>query len=65
MVWPPRSPNMNPIEHLWDVVERSIRTHKCQGAVGGYPDSMAQHLSRGLPSTCGIDATSSCCTLPG
>jgi hypothetical protein len=26
MVWPPRSPDMNPIEHLWDVVERSIRT---------------------------------------
>jgi hypothetical protein len=27
MVWPPRSPDMNPIKHLWDVVERTIRTH--------------------------------------
>jgi transposase len=26
MVWLPRSPDMNPIKHLWDVVERSIRT---------------------------------------
>ncbi len=23
--WPPRSPDLNPIEHLWDVVEREIR----------------------------------------
>ncbi len=22
--WPPQSPNLNPIEHLWDVVEREI-----------------------------------------
>lgn len=26
MVWPPRLLDMNPIEHLWDEVERSIRT---------------------------------------
>ncbi len=23
--WPQRSPDLNPIEHLWDVVEREIR----------------------------------------
>ncbi len=23
--WPPQSPNLNPIEHLWGVVEREIR----------------------------------------
>ncbi len=22
--WPPHSPDLNPIEHLWDVVEREI-----------------------------------------
>ena len=23
--WPPQSPDLNPIEHLWDVVEQEIR----------------------------------------
>ncbi len=23
--WPPQLPDLNPIEHLWDVVEREIR----------------------------------------
>ncbi len=23
--WPPQSPDLSPIEHLWDVVEREIR----------------------------------------
>jgi len=22
--WPPESPDLNPIEHLWDVVEREL-----------------------------------------
>ncbi len=22
--WPPQSPDLNPVEHLWDVVEREI-----------------------------------------
>ncbi|KAL6462170.1 hypothetical protein MHYP_G00285920 [Metynnis hypsauchen] len=33
--------------------------------VGGYADGMAQRPSRHLPSICGIDAMSRCCTLLG
>ncbi|GBM55978.1 Transposable element Tcb2 transposase [Araneus ventricosus] len=27
MNWPLRSPDLNPIEHLWDVLEKSVKAH--------------------------------------
>lgn len=26
--WPPRSPDLNPMEHIWDIIFRSIRHHQ-------------------------------------
>lgn len=50
MVWLQHSPNMNPMEHLWEWVERSACTKdtapsKYEGSVHTYWNSTAQRLS--------------------
>ena len=48
MEWPARSPDMNPIEHLWDLLERRVR---------GRPQTVADlhqaliHEWRNIPQT--------------
>ncbi|XP_054724724.1 cytochrome P450 4c3-like [Uloborus diversus] len=40
MIWPPRPPDMNPIEHLWDIIERSVR------AQNPAPSTLSQLMER-------------------
>ncbi|GBN70800.1 hypothetical protein AVEN_172431-1 [Araneus ventricosus] len=28
MNWPPRSPDLNSLEHLWDVLEKGVKVHQ-------------------------------------
>ncbi len=49
--WPPHSPDLNPIEHLWDVVEREIHgcaADKSAATVWFYHVNMDQNLIKTL-----------------
>uniref|UniRef100_A0AAZ3RBZ6 Tc1-like transposase DDE domain-containing protein n=1 Tax=Oncorhynchus tshawytscha TaxID=74940 RepID=A0AAZ3RBZ6_ONCTS len=64
MDWPARSPDLNPIEHIWDIMSRSI--HQCHVApqtVQELADALVQvweeipqetirHLIRSMPRHC-------------
>ncbi|KAL0172674.1 hypothetical protein M9458_032985, partial [Cirrhinus mrigala] len=57
MDWPARSPDLNPIEHIWDIMSRSI--HQCHVApqtVQELADALVQetirHLIRSMPRRC-------------
>uniref|UniRef100_A0A8C1LXF1 Transposable element Tc1 transposase n=1 Tax=Cyprinus carpio TaxID=7962 RepID=A0A8C1LXF1_CYPCA len=59
--WPPQSPDLNPIEHLWDVVERELRAldvhptnlHQLQDAIlsiwANISKECFQHLVESMP----------------
>ena len=59
--WPPQSPDLNPIEHLWDVVERELRAldvhpsnlHQLQDAIlsiwANISKECYQHLVESMP----------------
>ncbi|KAL0151541.1 hypothetical protein M9458_053193, partial [Cirrhinus mrigala] len=58
MDWPARSPDLNPIEHIWDIMSRSI--HQCHVApqtVQDLADALVQetirHLIRSMPGIVG------------
>jgi len=60
--WPPQSPYLNPIEHIWDVVERELRAlevhhtnlHQLQDAIltiwANISKDCFQHLVQSMPS---------------
>jgi len=58
--WPPQSPDLNPIEHHWDVVERELHAHihpknlhQLQDAIlsiwGNISKQCFQHLVESMP----------------
>ncbi len=51
--WPPQSPDINPIEHLWDVVEREIRIMELRDAIMSIwtkiSEECFQHLVESIP----------------
>ncbi|KAL0154047.1 hypothetical protein M9458_050647 [Cirrhinus mrigala] len=57
MDWPARSPNLNPIEHIWDIMSRSIhQRHVAPQTVQELADALVQetirHLIRSMPRRC-------------
>ena len=58
--WPPQSLDLNPIEHLWDVVERETRSMKVQLTnVQKSRDAIMSRwntISKNCLTSCGIQA---------
>jgi len=66
--WPPQSPDLNPIDHLWDVVERELRAlnvlptnlHQLQDAFlsiwANISKEYFQHLVESMPRNSRIKA---------
>uniref|UniRef100_A0AAR2JSC2 Tc1-like transposase DDE domain-containing protein n=1 Tax=Pygocentrus nattereri TaxID=42514 RepID=A0AAR2JSC2_PYGNA len=64
MDWPARSPDLNPIEHIWDIMSRSINQHHVapqtvQELVDALvqvweeiPQKTIRHLIRSMPRCC-------------
>ncbi|CDQ77605.1 unnamed protein product [Oncorhynchus mykiss] len=59
MDWPARSPNLNPIEHVWDIMSRSIHQQTVQELADAFvqvweeiPQETICHLIRSMPRRC-------------
>ncbi|KAL0193070.1 hypothetical protein M9458_011366, partial [Cirrhinus mrigala] len=55
MDWPAHSPDLNPIEHIWDIMSRSIhQRHVAPQTVQELVDALEtiRHLIRSMPRHC-------------
>ena len=59
MDWPVRSPDLNPIEHIWDIMSRSIAPQTVQELADALvqvweeiPQETIHHLIRSMPRHC-------------
>ncbi|GFT83241.1 transposable element Tcb2 transposase [Trichonephila clavipes] len=54
--WPPRCPDINPIDHLWDVIEQGVKGHPTAPTNIIEMDSFGQYLASNshvtFPETC-------------
>ncbi|GBM42441.1 hypothetical protein AVEN_139878-1 [Araneus ventricosus] len=72
MSWPPNSPDLNPVEHIWDVIEQQLRvqTPPCQNISTlrdrclDIWDNLSADILDNL-SVCGIYAQASCSCFEG
>jgi hypothetical protein len=61
MDWPARSPDLNPIEHIWDIMSRFIHQYHvapqtvqelADALIQEIPQETIRHLNRSMPRRC-------------
>ncbi|GBM32327.1 hypothetical protein AVEN_122456-1, partial [Araneus ventricosus] len=69
MSWPPNSPDLNPMDHIWDVIERELCSNTTMSEYLDFAWPLVRHLvqpvSSHVPKTRGIYAQARCSCFGG